>query len=152
MAQKRRLYLDTSVIGGFFDKEFMEKSNNLKQAVISGKYIVLISPLVFEELEGAPEFVKKFVYSIKSVELVEIDKNILILRDSYLTSKVVSKNSIQDATHVALATFARADAIVSWNFKHIVKLEKIKGFNEVNFRFGFGSIVIITPEGVSYED
>ena len=49
---------------------------------------------------------------------------------------------------VAAATVARADAIVSWNFRHIVRLDKIKGFNQVNFEIGYAHLTIISPKEV----
>jgi hypothetical protein len=53
-----------------------------------------------------------------------------------------------DATHVALATISRADAIVSWNFRHIVHLDKMKLFNAVNLMNGYGVLTIVTPREV----
>ncbi len=63
-------------------------------------------------------------------------------------AKIVGKRYTTDAFHVALATVAGADVIVSWNCKHIVHLEKIRGFNAVNLLNGFANIEIRTPEEV----
>ena len=58
-----------------------------------------------------------------------------------------------DAQHIALATVCRADLVVSWNFKHIVHYEKIRGFNSVNLREGYGMVDIRSPrEVVKYEE
>jgi len=51
-----------------------------------------------------------------------------------------------DMTHVAAATIARVDAIVSWNFKHIVRLDKMKSYNQVNLQNGYGILTIISPK------
>jgi len=67
------------------------------------------------------------------------------LRGAYLTAKAVGPTHANDAHHVALATVARADMIVSWNFKDIVHFEKIKGFNTVNAARGCGPIAIHSP-------
>jgi hypothetical protein len=50
-----------------------------------------------------------------------------------------------------LATVYRADAIVSWNFRHIVRLDKIKMFNQINLLNGYGILTIISPKEVYYE-
>ena len=53
---------------------------------------------------------------------------------------------MDDATHVAAATVAKADAVVSWNFKHIVRLDKIKAYNEVEARDGVWRVDDPFPE------
>ena len=67
---------------------------------------------------------------------------------SYLTAGILTPKSRNDATHVAAATIARADAIVSWNFKHIVRLDKMKAYNQVNLMNGYGILTIISPREV----
>jgi hypothetical protein len=54
--------------------------------------------------------------------------------------------------HVALATVIRADAIVSWNFRHIVHLDKMRRFNLVNVAEGFGPLTIVSPNEVRLGD
>jgi hypothetical protein len=50
-----------------------------------------------------------------------------------------------DALHVALATVTHADMIVSWNFRHIVHFDKMREFNAVNVREGYGRLEILSP-------
>jgi hypothetical protein len=64
----------------------------------------------------------------------------------------MSPQWLNDAVHVAAATVVRADAIVSWNFKHIVRLEKIRGYNQVNESPRYGSLAIITPREVRLDE
>ncbi|MCC5851155.1 MAG: hypothetical protein JJU29_23945 [Verrucomicrobia bacterium] len=59
---------------------------------------------------------------------------------------------MEDCIHVAAATVAHADAIVSWNFKHIVRLDRIKAFNSVNLMQGYGMITILSPMDVYIEE
>ena len=74
------------------------------------------------------------------------------LRDAYLRARILGRASIVDATHVALATVAHADAIVSWNFKHIVRVDKMRAFNAVNLFEGHGLLSIVTPNEVRFDD
>ena len=53
-----------------------------------------------------------------------------------------------DALHVALATVARCTVLVSWNFRHIVHLNKIRRYNAANVLHGFGEIAIHSPPEV----
>jgi len=81
----------------------------------------------------------------QSLEFVNESVESRRLRDCYLAAKVVGPAHATDAHHVALATVARADLIVSWNFKHIVHYDKIRGFNAVNLREGYPPLAIHSP-------
>lgn len=83
---------------------------------------------------------------------VEVTEEVKRLRDEYLTRKILTPKSLDDATHVALATINRADAIVSWNFKHIVRLDKMKLYNQVNFSLGYGILQIVSPKEVFFDE
>lgn len=76
----------------------------------------------------------------------------LELRDAYLDAGVLSDKWRSDALHVALATIARADALVSWNFRHLVSVDKIRLFNVVNLGAGYGLITILPPSGVQTDE
>ncbi|MCH7591665.1 MAG: hypothetical protein IH989_02640, partial [Planctomycetes bacterium] len=67
-----------------------------------------------------------------SVVPVELTSDIIELRDGYVAAGIVSRRFVDDATHVAAATVAREDAIVSWNFRHIVRIDKMRAYNQVN--------------------
>jgi hypothetical protein len=112
-----------------------------------GALRLIVSPLLVEELTHAPVEVQKVLSDLPPVcvEAVDLDEEALELRDLYLAAEVVGKTHANDALHVALATVARADIIVSWNFKHIVHLARIRGFNAVNLREGYLPIEIRAP-------
>ena len=63
-----------------------------------------------------------------------------------------SRRFVDDATHVAAATVARADAIVSWNFRHIVRVDKMRAYNQVNLQAGFGLLSIVSPQEVRFDE
>jgi len=68
------------------------------------------------------------------------------LADTYISEKVVGKTSLEDCRHIALATIHKVDVLASWNFKHIVNLDRIKGYNSVNMRLGYSIIEIRSPK------
>ncbi len=68
----------------------------------------------------------------------------------YLARKILTKKFLDDAVHIALATFAKVDVLVSWNFRHIVHYDKIRLFNSVNLEFGFSPLEIRSPKEVTY--
>ena len=149
-----RIYADTSVIGGCLDVEFSNASSHFIEMVRKGKCILLISEIVVAELDKAPAAVQNILLSLPedAAEKVEITDEILELRNEYMKAKILGTEWIDDATHVAVATVARADAIVSWNFKHIVRLDKIKAYNKVNLMNGYGILTIISPKEVFIDE
>ncbi len=149
-----RIYIDASVIGGCFDDEFAEDSRPLFAAARDGRLILLISDVVLAELVAAPPEVQNVLQALPLESLIEISlsEEVLELRDAYVSAGVIGERWIDDAAHVAAATVARADAIVSWNFKHIVRLDRIKGYNQVNLLNGYGPLVVVTPKEVIFDE
>jgi len=152
--KKLRVYIDTSVIAGCLDDEFSLESNQLMEAIKQEKFILLMSDIIVSELINAPQSVKDILLSIpqRVIEVVKITAEVLQLRNAYINEGVVTSKSINDATHVAAATIARAAAIISWNFKHIVRLDKMKGYNQINLLNGYGILTIISPLEVTIDE
>ena len=145
-----RVYADTSVVGGCLDSEFAEESRRFFDLVSSGRVVLLISEVVVEELAGAPPQVRELLESlpVRSVAPVELTPEILELREAYLAAGIIPRRFADDATHVAAATVARADALVSWNFKHLVRVDRVRAYNQVNLQNGFGLLSIVSPQEV----
>lgn len=149
---KLKLYLDTSVFGGVFDEQFSAASTKFFEAAEQGHFQIVISAVVFDEIALAPDHVREFFEGLLSrMEVVAIDKAALDLQNSYLKHNIVTAKWYDDALHVALATVAGCDGIVSWNFKHIVNFQKIPLYNAVNNLNGHRSIFIHSPMEVVYE-
>jgi len=142
-----RVYADTSAFGGCFDVEFAAESERFFDLVRAGSVTLLVSEVVVRELATAPAQVRELLRSLpaESVVQVSLTRDVIELREAYLTAGILDRQSTDDATHVAAATVARADAIVSWNFKHIVHFEKIGGYEGVNSLRGYRSPRIYSP-------
>ena len=150
---KQRVYIDTSVIGGYYDDEFKEYSRALFQEFISGNKIAILSDITLAELNRAPKRIQKLVDKLpkKSVESVEMTREADELSEMYVEEGIVSKNDFVDAQHIALATIIHADVLVSWNFRQIVNLERIRKYNSVNIKMGYHTLEIRTPREVLHE-
>jgi hypothetical protein len=100
------------------------------------------------ELTFAPEKVKQLLhrYSPENFERINLTQEAIELANIYITEKVVGKTSLEDCRHIALATIHKVDVLASWNFKHIVNLERIKGYNSVNLRYGYQMLEIRSPK------
>ncbi len=150
-----RIYLDTSVFGGYFDAEFELWTKVLFDKINKSEFKVIYSRLTDIELNPAPEQVRNLANSLPqtALEFVDISDEATALAEQYLNENVVGKTSRADCIHIALATLNNADVLVSWNFKHIVNINRIRGYNAVNYKFGHKILEIRTPrEILEYED
>lgn len=145
--KRQRIYFDTSVFGGYYDKEFEEFTKPLFERINNGEFKVLLSAVLQRELEPAPEKIVKLITEMKSeyTEFLDEDDDAVELAMAYITEKVVGKTSFADCLHIALATINRADLLVSWNFKHIVNIERIRGYNSINIKNGYKQLEIRSP-------
>ena len=151
----QKIYIDTSVVGGYFDDEFSTETIPFFERVIKGELEIIISDLLEAELLRAPDFVKQLLSSIpeKRIQRVKLSLEAIELADKYIEAKVVGRTSRADCQHIAIATLCKADILVSWNFKHIVNLDRIRGYNGINFQNGHTMIEIRTPKEITkYDD
>lgn len=150
------MFVDTSVIGGCCDEEFDLVSRLLLAEFVSGKAIAVVSSLTLEELELAPEKVRRVLDELpgSAVEYVDLDEDSARLADEYVADGVVGQGSLVDAQQVAVASISRVDVIVSWNFRHIVNLNRIRMFAATNLRHGLQTPEIRSPREVltDYEE
>lgn len=144
---KFRIYVDTSVIGGCFDDEFAEYSTLLFQEFIEGKKIAVVSNITLKELKQSPEHVRRKFEEIpkENVEYIGLTDEAEELAQKYIENGIISSNYFLDAEHIAIATVERIDIVASWNFKHIVNINRIRGFNSVNLKEGYQVIEIRSP-------
>jgi hypothetical protein len=145
---KLRVYLENSVIGGYFDDEFKEYTYKLFEKFRNGEYKPIISSHVIVELEnGAPDHV---IENLKTIdfEKYEITEEMFKLAEKYMERKIVSNKYYNDVLHIAIATILKVDVLVSWNFAHIVNLNRIKMFNQVNIEEGYNLLEIRSPREV----
>ena len=153
MALKQRFYFDTSVFGGVFDEEFEANSIQLFEKVNLGQIVCLYSDLTEGELFDAPKEIKDFFKTLPGeyLEKVPITNEAIRLANHYIEEKVVGKTSFDDCVHIAVATIQKADILVSWNFKHIVNVYRIRGYNSVNLKAGYQRREIRSPNDIGYE-
>jgi len=145
-----RLYFDTSVFGGIYDTEFQKETNLLFEMVNRGEIICVYSDLSELELENAPEIVKEHFLSLSKsfTEFVEITEEVNKLANEYVKEKVVGGSCIDDCRHIACATINKVDYLVSWNFKHIVNVFRIRGYNSINIKNGYIQLDIRSPKEI----
>jgi predicted nucleic acid-binding protein len=140
-----RVYVDTSVVNGMFDHA--EQTKPFWGAVIDGKVKIIVSDILIAELKDAPEHVRQFFGNLPlpQIELVESSGDTEGLANQYIKAGFIGISHLNDCKHIAIATINNADYLVSWNFRHIVNVNKIHRYNGVNLINGYSEIEIITP-------
>lgn len=147
------LYLDTSVIGGYFDEEFKDSTRALWRQMKAGKYRFATSLVTAEELAKAPAKIRELWADTFTPEMVlDVTDEMEKLAAAYMKQVVLPPKYSDDARHVAACTVAGIDYLVSWNFKHLVNVDRQKGFNAVNLLQGYSAISIVNPLELIYGD
>ena len=149
------VYVETSVVSGMFDEnDHPIKTAPFWLAVENGRFRVLLSDVLEAEINKAPAVVQAFYKKISGQQVTRVYSTAEsdALADKYIAEGVVSDSSLNDCKHVALAAIAGADVLVSWNCKHIVKLNKIRKYNAINRLLGYREIEIRTPYEVTNDE
>jgi predicted nucleic acid-binding protein len=147
---QQRFYFDTSVFGGVFDVEFEKETILLFEKVKRGEIKCVFSNLTEKELSTAPARIQKFFNELNPEfkERVLVSPEALSLAQTYVKEKVVGETSLDDCIHIATATLNKVDILVSWNFKHIVNVYRIRGYNSINLRMGLQNLNIHSPKEI----
>ena len=147
---EQRFYFDTSVFGGLFDVEFEEETALLFEKVTLGQIKCVYSNLTESELTNAPERVRDYFETIKDEckEKVFVTPEGLKLAQTYVDEKVVGETSLDDCIHIAIAALSKVNMLISWNFKHIVNIYRIRGYNSINLRLGYPILEIHSPKEI----
>ena len=133
-----------------YDEAFSGASGRFFDGLLEERHVVLVSEITARELQGAPLSVRQFVAGLpdEAIERIGFTGEMADLRDGHLSAEVVGPASSDDAAHVACATVAHADLMISWNFRHLVNWEKMRAFNAVNLRLGYPLMTILSPREV----
>jgi len=115
----QKIYIDTSIVGGYFDIEFNDFTIKLFERLDNNEIIFVISDLLDLELLNAPQRVREHLlsYTPEKFQRVELTAEAIELADNYTAEKVVGKTSLEDYRLIALATIHKVDVLASWNFK-----------------------------------
>jgi len=148
------LYLDTSVLGGYFDDEWEKPTRELWRQMERGRWRFVTSDVTTREMVDAPELVRElFASTFRDAEgFIILDDEMEDLAAAYVAQGVVTARYEDDARHVAASTAARVDHLVSWNFRHLVNVHRAAGFNGVNLLKGYPPVSIVNPLEIIYGD
>jgi len=145
--------VDTSVWGGYYEKEFSEWMIPFIEQARHGLFTIVLSDITIGELQEAPMNVRTLPESTpaKFIELISITDEQLFLADNYVIEGALTPKYLSDAQHIAISSIIKVDSLVSWNFKYMVNFFRIQQYNSINLKFGFQTIDTKTPKEVTYE-
>lgn len=145
--EKRKVYLDTSVISAYFDSRTPERQRLTREAWSSIEACtVFISEIVINELKAAPEELRKqFLSAVKNFTILKVNKEAETLAQGYIDHGIINKRYFDDALHVAIASVNMIQYLLSWNYKHLVNVKTRKLVALFNATKNYHSIEIITP-------
>lgn len=118
----------------------------------NGEFEPILSEVTAAEVQNAPESVQVLYAELVAMEaeILEVTESALELADEYQRRNILTPKFYDDGLHIALATVAEADLLVSWNFRHIVRFDKIRLFNAVHLEYGYKTLSIHSPREVTY--
>lgn len=149
-----RVYVDTSVIGGCFDAEFDLWSRRLIEDFQHGRFRPVLSDVTAAEIASAPKPVRNLHSQLLALpsEIVPVTQEALDLLSLYQDRRILGPRFRNDMLHIALATVADVDVLVSWNFRYIVRFDKIRLFNAANIEQGYKMLSIYSPREVTADE
>ncbi|MDR0868184.1 MAG: PIN domain-containing protein [Planctomycetota bacterium] len=156
MLRKPTIYLETSIINYLFDDDKPEKQRDTRRLwneIKAEKYTVVISDAVMFEINKCPpEFAEKQQKMIDEIGRINYSEikvmerpEALDLANAYIDAGGLPPRCKMDTLHIAAATLANCDFILSWNFTHIVKLKAMQAVKKVNADWLCKSLEILSP-------
>lgn len=150
-AAKLLVYLDATIILGSQDPRRAGPLHGLIRQVVRDEVVLIVSDLTVDELGDAPADAHKIMDAsiLPRAERVPLTTETLDLAGRYVESGVVTRPRRADARHVAAATVAGADVLVSWN-RRILGWERVRRYNKVNCLMGYGPIDARDPRALEH--
>lgn len=149
--RKLKVYLDTSVISHLLQEDVPEKMADTRQLwemFKAGKYDVYLSTVTLEEIADCPEpnrsELRKYLEQIKYT-ILKITDEVEAVAYKIVEMGVLTQKSYDDCQHIAAAVVEECNCIVSWNFKHMVKIKTINGVRAIANLSGYKPIDILSP-------
>ena len=153
-----KLYLDTSVLGAVCDpgpEDRLAATRRILDGLTAGSWDGYISALVLEEVSRAHDSVRRKIATVldkSPLTVLDESEGSVALAQAYIAAGAIPSDYEDDARHIAIATVNDINAVVSWNFRHMVNIERKRRINSVNLREGCPLIDIVSPWEISHEE
>lgn len=147
MRRTQKVYLDTSVVSALFDERTPERKNTTEQFWdLLSTYEAYFSQVGVKEISAVrPEWRERFNEKVEELIILEITPEMRELARAYVDADIIPVRYIDDALHIAVAVVSGMDFVVSWNFKHMVKVKTRRMVNLINATMDYPPVEIISP-------
>ena len=149
------MYLDATIPNYVFNSHTPEKqacAKKLFEEIRDERLEAFISKIVIDEISEAPEPRQtKMANILKDMSVLEVTEECNDLAEEYIARHIIPAKNKEDALHIAIAAFYGLDAVVSYNFEHIVKLKTKREVSAANLVLGYKGVDLIIPEEVLNE-
>jgi hypothetical protein len=145
------IYAETSLINGYYSKQvrIASASNLFFKLVREGRIIAHVSDYVLVEINRTKDQAKKNSL-LDLVSVCKTDapsgKQVSDLAEIYVKRRMIPAKYIFDAYHIASASIGGYEAVVSWNFEHIVRAKTEKMLEDINIELGVHVPRLLMPE------
>ncbi|GMO38114.1 MAG: hypothetical protein Ta2B_17820 [Termitinemataceae bacterium] len=150
--KKLKIYLDTSIIS-YLDQQDAPKemaiTHQLWDKIKADEFDVVLSNVDTDEIDKCNEVKKETLYEYLSeikFSKIFVDDRIIKIAEHFVDLDILKKKSFDDCQHIAAAIVSKSDAIVSWNFKHIVNHKTMMGVKAVTALEGYNDLLIYEPK------
>ncbi|MDR2480805.1 MAG: PIN domain nuclease [Spirochaetaceae bacterium] len=149
--KKLKIYLDTTIISYLDQKEKPERmadTHLLWEKIKAGMFDTVISDICIAEINGCSAEKRNVLYNYLSqinYTLITSDEKSIGIAAKMVDLQVLTQKSFLDCQHIANAIVSGCDAIVSWNFRHIVNHKTIMGVKAVTALEGYTDLLIYAP-------
>jgi hypothetical protein len=156
---KLKIYLDTSVINFLFADDAPE----LKEVTVDffdnyiNDYEVYISDIVVDEIKKTKNLTKMnlLINAINKYKLEtydDLNEEIRIIAEKYINEGIIPEKKVEDALHLAFATYFEFDILLSWNFKHLANINVQRKVLQLNITAGYNKqLLLFNPMEVIYD-
>jgi len=149
--KKLKLYLDTTIISHLDQKEKPEQmSETLKlwEKIKNNEYEAIISDICIAEINNCNEKKRNILFNYLNqinYTLINSEEKSIEIAMKMVDLNILKQKSIMDCQHIANAIITGCDAIISWNFKHIVNHKTMMGVKAITALEGYTDLLIYTP-------
>jgi len=154
-----RVYVETSVIGAYFDDrtDVVSSAQNYWTRLwwdkVRTKYEIVKSRAVTDEL-AHPDYPhsEKALKLVRNIPEIPIDEEIRQIVRIYIQNRIMPKNPVGDALHLAAASFHKCDFLLAWNCKNIANPNKFRQIRLCNNSLGLFVPTLVTPNQLTGDD
>jgi predicted nucleic acid-binding protein len=120
----------------------------LWEDIKQGAHNIFISNVVLDEIsensEGKRMVLLEYLAEIEYT-LIQVDDEIRAYAEKIVSEGILTDRQYDDCLHIGCAVVNQCNMLLSWNFKHMVKVKTLNGIRSINAMLGYHGIDIFPP-------